>query len=144
MEDTSPRVNREDMNGGFPSPTLGSPGRVDEFRSSTQIDPYDGGGVSQRKIVTRTTEIDVCDIDYKNDIRLPHDITINVVQNVGDLKNTWRGGMKKIENEFMALIRKLEAEFDQKTAELERLRKQLMENFEFLKQYERDMMSRLN
>lgn len=84
------------------------------------------------------------DLDLNLKVELPHDVLVNSIPGMGDVMNTWRQGVKSIQEMFNKHVEQMTYEFEVKTQEFEATKQQLQENHEFIKQFYLEMQQRLS
>ena len=64
---------------------------------------------------------------------------VNSIPGMGDIVNTWRVGVKSIQDMFNEHVETMTYEFERKTQQFDKTKLQLTENHQFLKQFYIDM-----
>lgn len=77
-------------------------------------------------------------------VSLPEKITITSWSKVGEIKTTWKKGIREIESIFQDHMSRICDMFEEKSMEYERIRNQLIINHDFLNRYYLDMQRDLN
>lgn len=77
------------------------------------------------------------------DVPLPEDITIDNLPKINDMKQIWRAGIKQLEDVFAEHISKMNDAFEKKALEFDRVREQLLRNYNFIKKFYADTQKAL-
>ena len=75
----------------------------------------------------------------KFEAQLPEVIQVEHISRIGDIKSIWRQGVKELEAVFQEHIARMSDEFDSKAQEYEKLRMQLIANYDYLKRWYAEM-----
>lgn len=75
---------------------------------------------SQKKIVTSKQQF-VTDelLDMNLNVDMPHNVMVNSIPGMGDIMNTWRVGVKAIQDMFNEHVETMTYEFERKTQQFD-------------------------
>lgn len=111
----------------------------------------DEGGPTQNDITTEDPQDPGKSIINEKDplntrflVNLPEKIMVTQWSKVGEIKSTWKKGIREIENVFQDHISRISDLFEEKAMEYEGVRNQLIINHDFLNRYYLDMQKELN
>ena len=77
-------------------------------------------------------------------VKMPHEVTMTTIPRMNDLRGIWRQGLQQLEIVFQDHISQMNVEFDAKAIEFDKIREQLVINYEFLQRFYVDMQRKLN